>query len=554
MDRDALWLRVLKAFNYGDVLITMGTGKLTEREERGLGLVGEHDYSVLGVKELRGQQLFLVKNPWSNGRAWKGHIRCQSPPTGVDKKLHGLRLDEANLAEASNEQALAPGTFWIPLNDIFQSFESIYLNWNPGLFSCREDLHFKWDLSDSRSLDGCLGLNPQYSVRSKTAGVVWLLLSRHFTNPQLIASEPVVQRPSETGETDQGFISLYAFNSAGRRVILSDGAVAHGPYVDSPNALLKVEMSPGEALTVVVSEQTLPRKVNIFSLSAFAFAPLELGPASEKYQHTSVIHGAWTATTSGGNASSPHYHVNPQFSVALAETSDISLLLRTSTAGWPVHVRLVCANGKQVQSVTTRDVVGGSGEYRKGFAFAEIPRVQAGTYTVVCSTFEQGQVGSFSLSVSSMTACHVDRVPLAAAGRFVTRVPTAVWSPGKDRLLAPLVTRRLNRLSLSAKSCEHPKAVSKHYCSPLKISVKLGRGSTTQTITVSGDDNFRDARYVGVHTPDVDILPGMCVRGLWIALDRLGSSGIPNDESVEIQILSDGPVEVGAWILGDHYE
>ena len=538
-----LWRRVLKAFNYGDVLVTMGTGKLTESEERGLGLAGEHDYSVIDVKEVRDQRLFLVKNPWSNGQVWKGHIRYQNPVSNVDEELKDLQLQNHGLRDPPSRESLAPGTFWIPLNDIFQSFESIYLNWNPGLFSCREDVHFKWDLSESSGSDGCLRSNPQYSVRSETAGVVWLLLSRYFTNPP----------PNETTNNDSGFISLYAFNNGGQKVILSDGAIAHGPYVDSPNALLKVDLAPRKALTTVVSEQTLQRRVNCFSLSAFSFAPLELAPAAEKYTHNYVLPGTWTSATSGGNTSSPQYHVNPQFSIALAQSSDVSLLLRTAE-GWSVQVNLVWANGRQVRSVTTRDVVGDSGEYRKDCALAEIRDVPAGTYTIVCSTFEQGQTGKFKLSIGTMATCQIDRVAVPTAGRFMTKLQNAVWTPGNDRLVAPLVTRRLNRISVSAKSYESPRTAGQQYCSLLKVSIEQGRGPTTRTVAVSGEDKFGDSHHVGMHTPDVDILPEMCARGLWIVLDRLGSSGIPHNEAVGIQVLSDGPVEVGPWMLGNHYE
>lgn len=519
----------------------MGTGKLTGIEERGMGLAGEHDYSIIDIKEARGQRLFLVKNPWSNGQVWKGHIRYPSPLSDVDEKLRDLQLQDAGVGDNQSREKLTPGTFWMSLNDIFHSFESIYLNWNPALFSYREDVHFK-SFSKPDGSDGCLWLNPQFNIRSEHAGVVWLLLSRHLSS----------SLRKKIAHSDSGFISLYAFNNNGQRVIFSDGAIGHGPYVDSPNALLKVELTPSTALTIVVSEQEVQSMVNCFSLSAFSFAPLELAWASHKYSRNSILHGSWTVATSGGNTSSPLYHVNPQFSIALAEASDVSLLLQT-TEGWPVHVNLVCAHGKQVRSVTTRDIVADSGEYRNGCAFAEMREVPAGTYTVVCSTFQQGQTGKFTLSVGSMVACQIDRVTELNAGRFVTQLQSAVWTSHNDRLVAPLVIRRLNRLSVSARSCRPPESAGRqHHSSPLKVSLEQGRGPTTRMVAVSGEDSFGDAHGVGVHIPDVDILPEMCARGLWIVLDRLGWSGIPHDEAVEVEVLSEGPVEVGAWLQENH--
>ena len=517
----------------------MGTGKLTEAEEQGMGLIGEHDYAIIDIKEAGGERLFLVKNPWSKGKVWKGHIRHHTPECTVEMNMCGLQLQDSSPGDRPSQQYLAPGTFWMPLNDVFQSFESIYLNWNPALFSYREDFHFRWDLSepDTSRSDGCVWTNPQYSIRSKKPGVVWLLLNRHFSTSS----------QKGNAQKDSGFISLFAFNNNGQRVVSRAGAIAHGPYVDSPNVLLKVDLASDRALTIVVSEQDLPSRVDCFSLSAFSFAPLEMALVNEKYSHNSTLDGSWTATTSGGNTGSSLYHVNPQFSISLAQASDISLLLRAAE-GWPVHVNLVWARGRQVRSVITRDVIADSGEYRNGFASAEIRDVPMGTYTIVCSTFEQGQTGKFRLSVGTMVPCQVSRVAVPTAGKFVTQVENAVLTPKNDYLAAPLMIRRLVRISLSAKSCMSPKTAGRQHSSPLRVSIEQGRGPTTRTIAASGEDDFGDAHGVGVHIPDVDILPEMCARGLWIVLDRLGSCGIPHDEIVEVQVLSDGPVEVGGWL------
>ena len=536
-----LWRRVLRAFNYGDVLITMGTGQLTENEECGLGLAGQHDYSVIDVKEVRGQPLFLVKNPWSSGQVWKGQTRYEHLLAIIDESATSPNKHMDAPVNARNPRCLAPGSFWMPFNDVLQSFESLYLNWNPVLFSYRRDMHFRWELYRSRIADGCLASNPQFDVRAETASVLWILLSRHFAD----------SREGEAAEKDPGFISLYAFKNRGQRVILSDEAIAHSPYVDSPNALLKVSLRAGEALIVAVSEQNLTVRVHSFSLSVLSLSPIELTPATEKHAHNIVLQGAWTAATSGGNASSPFYHINPQFSLDLARSSDISLVLRATT-DWPVQVSMVWANGKQVRSITTRDIVGDSGEYRKGVAVAEIPEVPLGVYTIVCSTFEQGQTGGFRLFVGSDNACQLDRVAEATAGRFVTKLEHALLTPGRDHLLTPLITHRLNRISVSAKSQQSPAMADQQYCSPVKVSIQHSRGPSMRTIVSSSEGQYEDARHVGVHTPDADIVPDMCVWGLYIALHRLGSSGLLHNEQVEVQILSDAPVEVGPWMSGDY--
>lgn len=543
---NALWRRTFSAFQYGDVLITLGTGKLTPNEEEGLGLAGEHDYAVIDMKELEGQQLFLVKNPWSQGTVWKGHTYRSNAIVKGAEGNQSICLPDMPTTSTVDVEPLAPGTFWMGLNQIFQSFESMYLNWNPGLFSHREDIHFKWNLADSTSPEGSLVSNPQYEVRSRIGGTVWVLLSRHFTSRDDDSDND--PNPSVKSDTvDNGFISLYAFDSEGERVYLSDEAAVHGPYVDSPNTLLKLELSAGRASTVVVSGQGLPQSVNTFTLSAFSLGPLSLVEAQDRYAHTVLQQGVWTTLTAGGNASSSSYHTNPQFSLHLAGTSKVAILLENSRECYPVHVKLVWANGKQICSIKTRDIVGDSGEYRKGYAFAELEDVQAGVYTIVCSTFEQGQLGRFTLRVRTMSACAVNQIPVATAGRFVTRLQSALLAPGSKYLSAPLISHRLNRISISAKSRVEHSRYNKSARALLKVRLFHGGPPPKRTIAVSGNDEILDGQG-GVWIHDVDIEPGMCEdRGLWLVLERLECSMLQLAEYVDVDIFSDGPIKVGDW-------
>lgn len=536
---------MFNAFNYGDVLITMGTGKLARIEEEGLGLAGEHDYAVIDMKEAGDQRLFLIKNPWLEGTTWKGRL--------VGDNLDEVTASASGLGAASETKTISlepsplmPGTFWMDLNNVFQSFESIYLNWNPGLFSFRQDIHFTWDLSVSTTPAGCFRQNPQYALKSSKGGTTWVLLSKHFQDDSHKSVNKSGKSP-EPEDFEPGFISLYAFDNGGIVVYLSDGALIRGLYVDSPNTLLRLELPPGSAYTIVVSQQALARSCHNFTLSVLSLKPVDLIPASEKYEHCTVYEGAWTFSTSGGNANCPSYQTNPQFSIELAKGADIALLLETSTEELAVHVKLVWANGKRATTVTTRDIVGDSGEYRRGCALAELQDTDAGTYTIVCSTFERGQLGDFRLHVSTTTACVVKPLPLEEAGRLVTRLPLAMFLPGIDRLLAPLTTHRITKLRmLATHHSTQPGARS-----PLKLALENGQGPNKQILAVSCNDEF-SGDHTGVRTQDIDVLPRMCsTGGVWVVVERMGSSGQMNVEGVLIELLSDVPVEVGAWGTGD---
>lgn len=546
----ALWRRIYSAHRYGDVLITVGTGKLTQCEEEGLGLAGEHDYAVIDMKELQGQPLLLVKNPWSEGTVWKGRLYRGSSTmdSGQSLSLANSPLHDTTSPDATQHEALTPGTFWMTLNDVFQNFESMYLNWNPGLFAHRQDIHFNWDLKECSSPEGSLMSSPQYEVRSNAGGTVWMLLSRHFTSidPASLNGEEV---DSSMEPVAQGFVSLYAFDNNGERVFLSDGAVLRSPYVDSPNALLKLELPAKRAFTIVVSHQALPQMNQAFTLSAYSLDPLSFGDARARYTYSTSRTGAWTPSTAGGNASSRTFHTNPQYSIKLTETTEVALVLESLVEGVPVHVKLVWAGGNKIHSITTRDIVGDSGEYRKGCAFARIRDVPAGVHTIVCSTFERGQLGNFNLQVNSMSACAINEATREAAGRFTTRLKTAEFMPGVERLVAPLILSRLGRISISARSNADSLQAERSTRSPLKFGLEHGQGPSKRILSVSGDDDYLDS-HADIQTLDVYVQPKMCEEtGIWIALERLESSGQQSKELVDLELLSDHPVQVGHWAM-----
>ena len=531
------------------MLITVGTGKLTLNEETDLGLVSEHDYAVIDMKEACGRQMILVKNPWSEGSVWRGDLTSNESFEEAYSES-GIPTTQKEIHVASKSRRLAPGEFWMNIIDIFQSFESMYLNWNPGLFSFREDIHFSWDLAGLRSPEGSFTSNPQFEVKSEKGGIVWLLLSKHFTDfrPD---SQGHYEEHRSAPRDDQGFVCLYAFDNDGEKVFLSDGAVVRGVYVDSPNTLIKLKLRPFEGYTVVISEQALPSAKFSFTLSAFSLCNLSMTKARDRYSHYVSEQGTWTSFSAGGNAGSSSYNLNPQFSIIIPSTSDISLLLESSIKDFPVHVKLIWGNGKLVSSITTRDVVGDSGEYRKGFAAAELRSVQAGIYTIICSTFEEGQLGTFNLHVGATSICTIQRIPPAQAGRFVLILSRAFFPAGSDCLRALLRTQRITRVSVVVPSRAIGSNPARESQSSLKLSIELGQGPNKRVLTVSGDDKFTSQKS-GVRTKEVDINPGMADHiNLWVVLQRSEQLELPTENVDDIEIHSDGVVDVGTWERAD---
>jgi len=287
-----------------------------------------------------------------------------------------------------------------------------------------------------------------------------------------------------------------------------------------------------------------------FTLSFFSRTPINVGPALDSLSHCSTHTGAWTVRTAGGNASAPSYPTNPQFSIFVPATTNILLILETDREELAVHVKMVWAGGQRVTSLATKDIVGESGDYRRGCALVSLPNVAAGRYTIVCSTFEAGQMGNFTLRIGSMVPCEVKPILVETAGRLSLRLPLLLFSDGIDRMLAPLTTTRITRLRVVARCGSGKRAIQTPRSRPLlRLSLERSQGPNKAVLDVSGNGEFSDAP-MGIRTADLDLSPGMSIPGgYWIVVERLG--GRRGFDEVDVEVLSDNPVNVGLWGRGD---
>lgn len=568
LEPDKLWRQVSNAFAYGDVLVTMGTGKMSCKAERELGLAGEHDYAVLDLKEVDGQKVFLVKNPWCEGPSWRGKSGAGAAgEDGESSSMAGV-LDDLNDGEPvqnsrdllNADDQLSPGTFWMDLDNVVQHFESIYLNWNPGLFAHRQDLHFAWDLTPSesgtshpRGTSASLSRHPQYTVEAEKGGVIWVLLCRHFQNavpPD--ATDDEIEK-DRYGIELSGHMSLNAFRSKGKRVLLPDRAAEKGWYVDSPQTLLKLECEPGEIITLVPAEQELPSIRHTFTLSAFSNSPFNLAPAHIRYLHSQSYTGSWMKETAGGNAHSPTYSTNPQYSITIPKQTGISVLLETTNNELNVHFKLLHSAGKRIHSIRNKDIVFDSKDYRRGCCSAEHVDLQAGHYTIICSTFEANQYGDFTLLIESNGPTRTSLLPKEGAGRIRLALDPIAFKAGQTKLAAPLVPQRLVNLYAVARYIPAPLAASagtSRYSSTtrplLRMSLILGRGPEQRVLVSSNNGEYSDSAG-GIRTEEVDLRPDLRRWGdIWVVVERMYNSTEGGEEGgLGVEVWSDQPNGVG---------
>ncbi|KAF7730256.1 calpain 7 [Apophysomyces ossiformis] len=438
---DKVWNRILDGAKYGDVLVTIATGEMTEAEAASLGLVPTHAYAVIDIKTVEDKRFMQVKNPWSHKR-WCGPYSHADNINWTPELKEALNYDPC-IAEKNDD-----GIFWIDFESVCQHFTSIHLNWNPELFTHRWVLHSVWpenigpkkdlyNLGDGicggrrRRYADCrdfLGYNPQFSltmdVPDKKPAAIWLLLSKHIT----------------VTEENTDYITLHIYNNAnGGRVYYPEEPFKEGTYVNSPHILVRFNAPPGTSeYTIVVSQHEKARSL-YFSLRAFSLAPFKLLEVPMRYPIEQKISGQWTEQTAGGNAWNASYLNNPQWKITvppLTARPDTGLLLMLEAPkSFAVHLLLV-EGGKRAASVSVRDILAESGPYRHGFCYCELQNISPGDYTIVASTYEADLLGQFILTVASNIQLNIEPIPTEGAGMF-RKVIHGEWIVGYSAMGCP---------------------------------------------------------------------------------------------------------------------
>ncbi|KAK5135009.1 hypothetical protein LTR08_005669 [Meristemomyces frigidus] len=568
LEPDRFWKRISTAFNYGDVMVTMGTGKMSSRTERELGLASEHDYAVLDLREVNGQRLLLVKNPWCEGMSWRGSFKKSGQSEAQARKLFAEDQDLIGIDEDTEpvecsrdllnaDEQLSPGTFWMDLDNVIQHFESVYLNWNPGLLAHRQDMHFAWNLcaseqthSTPRGRFASLSAHPQFTVAASSGGAIWILLWRHFKNAiPALATDEEIAKGNNFNIDMAGHISVVAFAAQGRRVLLPEKHLEKGWFVDSPQTLLKLDdCQPGVEYTIAPLEQDLAATEHTFTLSVFSNSPIVLSAAEVRYPYANKVPAAWTKESAGGNAHSPTYSTNPQFVIAVPQTTNISLLLETNSEELNVHVKLVHSNGQRIHTVRNRDIVFDSKDHRRGCCLAEFAGLEAGQYTIICSTFEPRQLGDFSLLVESSQPTRVALLPREGAGRIRIELSTAAFQRGQSKVAVPLVPLRLVKVNAIARFVDNRFPGSASSRSLVRMSVESGRGPQRRIHVASGGGEYADSAG-GIRTEDIDLSPEMKRYGdMWLVLDRMYVSSEAQEELFTVELFVDQPDGVGCGV------
>ena len=606
VEAEHLWDELVEAFNSGNVFLTIGTGKLSRREQKQLGLAVEHDYAILDMKESAHVREMLIKNPWADGDVWKGTARRRPNPSAETYP---------DLPPAHDSEDMLPGTFWMDFNSVFLYYENLYINWNPALFKQRDNRHFSWTLPQRRPASTIIDTHPQFCVQSEVNGQVWLLLNRHFRTGDY----------TQATNGKNGYISLYLFEQDGYRLLSSESAIERGPFVDSPNTLLRFKATKNKRYTVVVVQQDLPAGKHNFTLSLFSNTNAALTEAPSRYTTNTSLNAAWTRASTGGNSDSVNYLRNPQFQVSLQSDQRVAVVLRVAdsdsnatavetdsapeslTSPPEIHVKslLASSTGGRIHRLPLRDIVAHSGDYRRSACVLETT-LGRGTYALLCSTFEEKQLAKFTLDFYSSStnypgtlsppiigqsikakAAAITPLPAESSGRLFIGTAPLTFSSRVNRMLAPVAVPKPTQATIVARQ------PSRNATSSLfRVSLEQGQGPYKRTLA---DSSFDDEEFhritTGLRIEDLLLQPEMAAEtsglgGLWLVVERLaqgtGTSAdvdadeqednaeddwiepqsyevrSPNrkddihaSETISVELLVEERVEVGAWGIGD---
>lgn len=279
-NKDLLFKMINERLHKGDVLVTVATGELSEFDVKNSGLVQNHAYALLDVREINGIKLLQLKNPWSHLR-WRGNYSELDTNNWTYELKKKLNYDPDSASQYDN------GIFWIDYDSICHFFDVFYLNWNPRLFNYTYCIHQMWNAGIGPIKDAYnIGDNPQFlltvqqsNVQSGGGGALWILLSRHITE-------------IEDFKQNQEYITVLIYKNAGKRVYYPHDPppFIDGVRINSPHYLTKIKLNTNSETkyTLVVSQY---EKMNTiyYTLRAYGTCPFTLKKIADPYTHVKEV-------------------------------------------------------------------------------------------------------------------------------------------------------------------------------------------------------------------------------------------------------------------------
>ncbi|KZT69626.1 cysteine proteinase, partial [Daedalea quercina L-15889] len=488
--RERLWTRIAQGFYNGSCMLTLGTGEKVESVPfNDITLLPVHCYAVIDVSSSLTERELTVLDSW----------------------IHTESLQLTKAAHASDmEPELSPGTFKLSWDAVCNFFDGVYLSWDPGIFEHQITFHGTWTAGsmslrgeDKHSCHFQLQLRTRISEAQRGDEDIWVQLTRHISD---------MRRTSE-------YISLLV-NGGDEPSRISpeiNPLTLKGEYTNSIHNLVRSLLDRHILVLHIVAAYEGQRDDVGFTVTVYSNASISWLEEIPKALYHKEVDGVFSSTTAGGHHGYPSFMNNPQYHLRIyqggslqnhhSKKATISITLR-GPRHIPVNVSLVYSKGERLTGFGHNESAANSGPY--GFGYAHATRdLPVGDYTLILSTFEPQQLGSFKLRVESQLPIDLTPIPQEGAGMF-KRVCEGAWTdktagggPGSNRY----VTNPRYEVQVDTATQLKVRLQLLDTIPPASINVSLFQLKDTRNLLVESSGPYSDG-VAGVATPQVTLQPG----------------------------------------------
>lgn len=397
----------------GHVLITLGSGKLSEEEEMSEGVISEHNYAVVGIREAHGDYTLSLQNPW---RPQREH-------------------ESAHCKYRAN--------FEMELSQARYRFSKLFLNWCPSRWPYKLTVHTTLSPEQISMTDHNIYKAPQFVLTntSAEAQTIFILLERH---------RPL--RPL--------FTSLAVFPGS-ERVVTSSSALARSDFHGSSHTSLEPTIAPSSSTIIAIIQKppsageeedskssscSSHATLTVFcSTRGVSLEPCPAAAASIPLLHHHEVRDAWRP--SGGPFPGPLCHSNPRYLMTLPTTAKILHIILETEPHISAHFALIHGHA-HVASLTRNNTRYSATHLTMAHTSVALTHVEAGDYALLLSTGKAGDCANYALTILTDTAgLDVRRGAVLGAGQ-VKHVLASHWSRDNKVQRFQLTTPRMNTLTI----------------------------------------------------------------------------------------------------------
>lgn len=322
----------------GELLMGIGTGKISQEVANSLGLIPNHDYVVEDYDKQ--QQELVVKNPWIEGNNMQNRY---------------LKLD-ANFG-----------------------FNFLYLNWNINKFK----YHYQVNLVSPQTTQ--LRDQSQFALVNNEDFPIetFILVERHLSSEDMAMKIDIYET--------KGDKIVYPNQYAGKST---------NQPSNSRLQLVKLTLPPQSTHTIVVL--TTLKSTLTLNIYNDLKSDLKCTRAKNLYPNLESIDGGWTHQTNGGNWALTSYIINPQYSIEILQQTNVLISIFTDDISSVVNLHLLHCDGAEKNlpiRLFDKSKLILNENYQQSYQAYKV-NLTPGHYKLIISSYDRLTIDQFKLLVN----------------------------------------------------------------------------------------------------------------------------------------------------------